>query len=737
MNSNGTARTASFGPYTLDLRSGELRKFGVRVKMGEQPFQILLMLLENPGELVSREELRAKLWADDTFVDFDHGLNSAVQRLRDCLSDTAEKPLWIETIPRRGYRFIGLAEWLSGSPSPLPGNGERAVVTVRPGDLRGGNSTQQADAQERASASRWVYLALAGLILSSILVVGIRLLLNQQAATPFAHFSATKLTNSGKVAETSISADGRYVLDIVNDKARLSLWLLNVGTGSNTQITPPEARIITDPEFSPDGDYVYFRRANDSTGQFWDLYRIPVLGGAAQDVIHDVDGGPAFSAGDPKHVIFIRLNDPEVGKYYILSADIEGGNEKVLVDEKVSPAKTLSWSPDAKLLADVIYAKDGGSTLLRTFDLAAKKWRTLAEFKDRDIPQVNWAPDGRGVYVCYRLRTAPPNMAQIGFVSFPRGEFHEVTNDLNGYLGVHISKDGKFIATLQAQISAGIRLQPSDSVKPTASVPLPAQETIMGFDWASDSEMLVAGTHAVRRLNLDGSGETMLINDPNALVVDVVNCGRHVLVSWEFKNNTNQSNIWRMDPDGLNPMQLTHGQADLWGECSPDGNFVYFYESADSMWTMRIPIDGGTPEKLHLDQSDRGFVGLHGIGISRDGRWMATDSVGDENGQPRERIHVLGLGENAAAPERSFSADPRFMGGLRMTPDGRFVAYVINEQGSKMLWAQPVDGSAGHPLTERSEDDLADYRWSPNAKILAVERVHGQVDAILLQDISK
>ena len=78
-----TTRTALFGPYTLDLRSGELRKFGTRVKMGEQTFQILYVLLETQGELVTREELRAKLWANDTFVDFDHGLNSAVQRLRD------------------------------------------------------------------------------------------------------------------------------------------------------------------------------------------------------------------------------------------------------------------------------------------------------------------------------------------------------------------------------------------------------------------------------------------------------------------------------------------------------------------------------------------------------------------------------------------------------------------------------------------------------------------------------
>src|SRR3977135_116488 len=123
-----TPRTALFGPYALDLRSGELRKFGTRVKMGEQTFQILRLLLEAQGELVSRDELRAKLWADDTFVDFDHGLNSAVQRLRDCLSDSAAKPRWIETLPRRGYRFIGQVEWSEkntpseAQPEPRDGN---------------------------------------------------------------------------------------------------------------------------------------------------------------------------------------------------------------------------------------------------------------------------------------------------------------------------------------------------------------------------------------------------------------------------------------------------------------------------------------------------------------------------------------------------------------------------------------------------------------------------------------
>jgi len=87
-----TRRTALFGPYALDLRSGELRKFGTKVKMGEQAFQILCLLLERPGEMVIREELRAKLWADDTFVDFDHGLNSAIQRLRDWVAAQQNNP---------------------------------------------------------------------------------------------------------------------------------------------------------------------------------------------------------------------------------------------------------------------------------------------------------------------------------------------------------------------------------------------------------------------------------------------------------------------------------------------------------------------------------------------------------------------------------------------------------------------------------------------------------------------
>jgi DNA-binding winged helix-turn-helix (wHTH) protein len=95
-----------FGAFEINLQSGELRKSGMRLRLSGQPLQVLAILVERSGEVVTREELHSKLWSADTFVDFDHGLNNAVARIREVLDDSAEAPRYVETIPRRGYRFI-------------------------------------------------------------------------------------------------------------------------------------------------------------------------------------------------------------------------------------------------------------------------------------------------------------------------------------------------------------------------------------------------------------------------------------------------------------------------------------------------------------------------------------------------------------------------------------------------------------------------------------------------------
>jgi TolB-like protein/DNA-binding winged helix-turn-helix (wHTH) protein/Tfp pilus assembly protein PilF len=135
-----------FGAFELDLRAAELRKSGLKLRLQEQPFLILQALLENPGQVVTSEELQKKIWPADTFVDFDHGLHAAVRRLRDALSDSADNPRYIETVARRGYRFIGQIQGPADEPSPLlpiipipaPSSGRKPFVRISWTGMLGG-----------------------------------------------------------------------------------------------------------------------------------------------------------------------------------------------------------------------------------------------------------------------------------------------------------------------------------------------------------------------------------------------------------------------------------------------------------------------------------------------------------------------------------------------------------------------------------------------------------------------
>jgi DNA-binding winged helix-turn-helix (wHTH) protein len=118
MPSTSPARRYRFGVFEADAATGELRKQGIRIKLNVQPFQILVMLLEHPGEILTREQIARQLWPEGTFVDFEHGVNSAVNRIREALGDRARNPRFIETLARRGYRFIAPVQDLSATPAP-------------------------------------------------------------------------------------------------------------------------------------------------------------------------------------------------------------------------------------------------------------------------------------------------------------------------------------------------------------------------------------------------------------------------------------------------------------------------------------------------------------------------------------------------------------------------------------------------------------------------------------------
>ena len=201
------ARRLRFGIFEADLRTGELRKRGVRIRLQEQPFHVLAVLLARPGELVTRDELRDRLWTADTFVDFDHGLNKAINKIREALGDSAESPRFVETVARRGYRFIADVALVDVEAAPI----DRQAPTGADPQERGGPPVPGVAGQTKtASGLRWQpTLTIAGFVVAlvSLLLVG-WLLRSRGPASTIQSVAVLPLENLSGDASQEYFADG-------------------------------------------------------------------------------------------------------------------------------------------------------------------------------------------------------------------------------------------------------------------------------------------------------------------------------------------------------------------------------------------------------------------------------------------------------------------------------------------------------------------------------------------------
>ena len=192
-NGNGTVK---FGAFEADLHSGEVRKSGSRVKLQEQPFKVLQILLERPGVLVTREELRARIWPDESFGDFDHAVNVAVGKLRTALGDSADNPSFIETIPRRGYRFVALPEVSQHASTVETSSAQSPAINTPISASRGGRR-------------RVLRITLAVVAAAALLAVGV--LLGRRTAKPFAPAFQQLSVMRGTVYTARFAPDGHNV----------------------------------------------------------------------------------------------------------------------------------------------------------------------------------------------------------------------------------------------------------------------------------------------------------------------------------------------------------------------------------------------------------------------------------------------------------------------------------------------------------------------------------------------
>ena len=381
------AMAMRFGIYEVDPRAGELRRKGVKVKLQEQPFQVLTMLLERPGEVVTREELQRRLWPADTFVDFDHSLNAAVKRLRDALGDSADNPRFVETLAKRGYRFVAPV-------NEKATNGSGAT----------GHSVDEPAAGERRKGRWWLAVAIA---ISAAACISVGWHFGRGTASPVLPREVRLTANSpdAPVYFAALSPDGEYLAYIDPRGA----FVREIATEESHALSLPEGLRVEKVSWFPDGSHLLAQGMKDGE-ENWSLWNMPVLGGAPRKVMDDAVG--ASVSPDGKQIAFVRGDQKNFNHSEIWLMGADGAQAHIAVNVPGFVVGPPAWSPDSSKLA---YLKDvywpGYKTedvRIETFDVASGRTETiLADYKLRY--GLAWARDGQ---IVFSQAEAPPNQGE-------------------------------------------------------------------------------------------------------------------------------------------------------------------------------------------------------------------------------------------------------------------------------------------------------------------------------------
>jgi Tol biopolymer transport system component len=669
----------------------------------------------NPDVPVDLERTIAKALEKDRSLRYQHAadIRTDLQRLK---RDSGSGHSGIATGDEKG-----LGEGTSGTASGTP-------TPVSPTTATSSSTVVAVARQYKWSVATAVVIAL---LLMAAAGFGVYSLVRGGRTPRFADFSITQVTNSGKAALAAVSPDGRYVLSVVDDNGMQSLWLRNVPTNGDTQIVPPAPVVYGSLAFSPDGNYIYFRKAGTATGTYFELYRATVLGGTPQTIVRDIDSDITFSP-DAQRIAFLRQNNPDAGKYRLLSTNVDGGDEKILGGGPVSDVPNyLAWSPDGKTIAYSRFQPDNVLGGVDVLDVASGKTRALARFGDKRIAELRWLPDGHALAAVYQDTFT---RVQIGAISYPEGQLRPITRDTNQYGTLTLSSDGMTLATVQFKGKQTLLLIPADRETKAGTLALPQAQLLNGFNWASDGKLLLTDSASLVRMDADGTNRTTLVAE--AGISEPSTCGtRYLVFPWMLRHGSKAVHIWRTDANGANPVELTDGKRDFSPVCSPDLKWVY-YANGEAVQNWRVPMDGGKSELVPGSIAPNS-IGSAAFSISPDGKvaaFQTTVSTGGPTVAYGDKVALLNLGSEGPTTPRLIDVDLRISGLAKFTPDGKAVAYLITDKGVDNIWMQPMNGSAGRQVTSFKSDKINEFYWSPDGKILGVLQYHADSDVVLIRD---
>jgi Tol biopolymer transport system component len=599
--------------------------------------------------------------------------------------------------------------------APMP-----AATAARPGS----SALVQAARSNKLGTGVGILIAL---ILIAAAGFGVYSLVMNTEHIPFDHFSIENLTNNGHVALATISPDGKYLLDVHDENGLQSLWLRHIQSGSNTQVVTPAATRYSSLMFSPDAGYIYFVRRDEAEHTISILYSAPVLGGTPRELVKDVDSPISFSS-DGKKFVYLRERH-DTPNFDLLIANVDGTPDhavftnQVLLTDSAAPV----WLPDGKTIVIPVSQPTANSLGgLATFDVATAKRADVALNTDRIYYEPVWLPGGNGFIVSAASREMGLLQRQLGFVSFPKGEWRALTTDTNTYLHPSVSADGKMVAATASKSIFSMGIAPTTKPDELKPVQLMSQLNPWQWNWMPDGKLIIPQGGELKLVDPAG-GESVLLSDKQGAPNQSAPCGTKYIVFRKFSAAGSPAlNLWRADASGANPMQLTSGNNDQHPTCSPDGKWVYYVSIPENLALKRVSIDGGTPEMVNSEPSS-------GYDLSRDGKFVAQLDV-------RELDHklVLNVFDIEGKKLSYHDIDMRASEPISFSPDGKSIVYTVRENGTDNLWEQALSGGSSYKqLTHFTSERIARFEFSVDGSQIAIERAHTESDAVLLRDEGK
>ena len=549
---------------------------------------------------------------------------------------------------------------------------------------------------------------------------------NKTPTTPFESMKVTRLTNTGKSTEATISPDGKYAVYVSEETGPQSLWLRHVPTTTNTQIIPPGDGQYMGLTFSHDSNYLYYVYQVNDAG---DLFRKPVLGGTSQKLIANISGPPSVSP-DGKQLAFVRFKKEEK-EYDLIVSKSDGTDERKLVTrsqgEFFSPFGATAWSPDGKTIACAAGSYSGGyhmHLIEVQVDNGAEK--PIASPNWFQIIHVGWQANGQGLILAASDHVIGP--FQIWYLSYPDGKARRITNDLTDYNDLASTADSRTLVTVQADRLTSIWVMPKEEMGRARQITSGVGHTNR-VSWTPDDKILFSsisnGDLEVWLMESDGNRKTRLIANSGVNYHPVSSPdGRYIVFASNRNGPSNILNLWRMDADGNNPTQLTTGSTDVNPCFSPDSKWIVYENYSNTVPMLwKVSITGGAP--IQLTNLYSRFPA-----VSPDGKTVACRYLETQTGRQKIALITLDGGQLLKMLDIPIHSWQR----LRWTVDGLSLTYIDVRDGVANIWSQPVNGGQPKKLTDFKSDLIFSYDWSRDGNRLVCERGVETSDVVLITD---